>query len=53
MKNGRLNIRSVKTVSLLTALVCALAFSGQAQAEGQTAVVPTRIIYPGETIEAV
>ena len=40
-----------KAAIFIAAFLCVLGFAGFAYAEGNTAVVPTRIIYPGETID--
>ena len=51
MKNGLLFKSEKKAARFIAAFLCALSFAGQAYAEGTTAVVPTRIIYPGEAID--
>ncbi len=51
MKNIFLFKSKEKAAIFVVAFLCFLGGAGQAFAQGTTAVVPTRIIYPGETID--
>jgi len=50
MRDGLL-INRKKAAIFIAAFLCVLGFADLSYAEGNTAVVPTRIIYPGETID--
>jgi len=50
MRDGLLRNKK-KAAMVVAAFLCVLGSAGMACAEAKTAVVPTRIIYPGETID--
>ena len=51
MRNGLMLKSKRKAAMFVAAFLCVLGSTAMAYAEAMTAVVPTRIIYPGETID--